>query len=85
MFDRYVIELPIINGLNIEEWYNRVQDCYFFKNQSQIFDCFLTIMNKKLYLSFNTKSALSRSFMEFVIYTLPTKQKDKKRRFFRLR
>ena len=82
---RNIVELPIIKAYDddVIDWHDHIANCYFFKNQHQIFDCFLCILNKKVYINYNCRHHLSINFMEFVVATLPKNKRDKKRRNYK--
>jgi len=83
--DRYIVEIPNpIKSINVDEWLDKLKNCYFYNKQDFLFDCFLHILNNQVHLNFNTKNQLSRDFVEFVLATLPKNKKDKKRRVFRI-
>ena len=56
---------------------------YFFSNQNELFDCFLVLLNKEVFISYEYTNPLSVDFMKFVVKTLPTNKLEKKKRFYR--
>jgi hypothetical protein len=83
--DRYIVEIPNpIKSINVDEWFEKLQICYFYGKQNYLFDCFIYMINKQVHINFNTKKQLSRDFVDFVFATLPKNKKDKKRRVFRI-
>ena len=86
--DRNIVELPILKYYKKSEsahelWFNHIETIYFFKNQSELFDCYLTILNKTVCLSYNIRNSLSFDFMQFVTKSVPTNPRDKKKRFYK--
>lgn len=83
--DRYVVEIAnLIKSINVDEWFEKLKECYFYDKQESLFDCFIYMINNQVNLNFNTKKQLSRDFVEFMLATLPKNKKDKKRRCFRI-
>ena len=83
--DRYVVEIAnLIKSIDVDEWFEKLKECYFYDKQESLFDCFIYMINNQVNLNFNTKKQLSRDFVEFVLATLPRNKKDKKRRVFRI-
>ena len=65
------------------EWYNKLYAMYFFSNQNELFDCFLVLLNKEVFIYYEYTNPLSVDFMKFVVKTLPTNKLEKKKRFYR--
>lgn len=83
--DRYVVEIAnLIKSIDVDEWFEKLKECYFYDKQESLFDCFIYMINNQVNLNFNTKKQLSRDFVEFMLATLPKNKKDKKRRRFRI-
>jgi hypothetical protein len=80
--DRYIALIPMIKGIDCNHWHDQIEKCFFFKNQIDLFDCYLLIMNNQVYINFNIRKELSRKFVDFVLNNLPKRQKDYKKRFF---
>jgi hypothetical protein len=86
--DKDIVELPVLRYYEkfedgITQWYAQIEQIYFFKNQTDVFDCYLLILNNKLYISYRVSSNLSYNFMKFVLNTLPKNPKQKKRKFYK--
>jgi hypothetical protein len=80
--DRYIVELPMIKDVDHNHWQTQLEQCFFFNNQIDLFDCYLTMMNNQVYINFNIRKELSRKYVDFVVNNLPKKKKDYKKRFF---
>ena len=86
--DRNIEEIPIHPSYQKEKngfkkLYDKLNSMYFFKNQNELFDCYLILMNDKVYINYNIKNSISIDFMKFVRLTAPTNIKDKKRKFYK--
>ena len=86
--DRKILELPMIKPFNSDpsgylEWMKYISTLYFFKNQHEVFSCFLTDLNQKVYISYSDKINISRDFAHFVLLTLPKVKRDKRKRFYK--
>ncbi len=85
--NRRILELPTpyqytLGGPDFLDWMQRINDMFFYKNQSDLFNCYLTTLNKKVYISYDQESRLSINFAHFVRDNLPKNIRDKKRRSF---
>jgi hypothetical protein len=85
--NRNAQELPILeyykkqpNGYLL--WYKKLQDMYFFGNQSELFDCFLIVLSDGVFITYNTQKYLSIDFMLYVRKTLPDNPRDKRKRYY---
>lgn len=65
------------------EWCAYLTELFFFKNQNDVFDCYLVILNDKVYLSYNPTIGLSQDYVDFLFNNLPKNPLDKKPRFFK--
>lgn len=83
--DKNVTEIPIIAyyGGDYKAWFNHLNSVFFFKNQDEVFSCFLFTMNKSVFLSYNPDIKLSHEYMKFVLAFYPKNYRDKKRRYFK--
>jgi|688.fasta_scaffold05898_6 hypothetical protein len=86
--DKDIVELPMLRYYEkfddgITKWFAQVQNMFFFKNQTDVFDCYLLILNDKLYLSYRVSNNLSYNFMKFVLKELPKNPQHKKRKFYK--
>ncbi len=85
--NRRILELPLpyqytLGDQNFLDWLQKINDMFFYKNQSELFDCYLTTLNKKVYISYDQEARLSINFAHFVRDNLPKNIRDKKRRSF---
>ncbi len=65
------------------DWLKRVHAIFFFKNQSELFDCYLTTLNKQVYISYNQDVRISIEFAHFVRDNLPKNIRDNKKRYYK--
>lgn len=85
-----VIEIPMPNCYQKlvsgeKAWFDVLTKMYFYKNQAEIFDCFLQILNHKVFICLDTKNKFARQYAAFILHTAPTNIKDKKRRIFKIK
>lgn len=84
---RSFYELPIPEPLmkaeySAELWHEQLTKKYFFGNQILLYNCFLAIQNKKVYVNFDTRDPVSRAYLDFILMTLPKKINDTKKEHF---
>jgi hypothetical protein len=85
--DRAIIELPVpLNYKAYEDyqfkWFEQLERVFFYKSQKELFDCFLIMMNKEVFVSYNFNNTLSFNFSQFILKNLPKNIRDQKKRFY---